>query len=96
MALAAVTLFAADALRRQRLGAEISAVRRYGSGPIHAIGQFSLAAPTRQSAAPGGSPYDQTAEVAGVEVRILKTISRTAGGAGTLTSPIVQVFTLVH
>ena len=43
-----------------------------------------------------GAPYDQTAEVAGVEVRILKTISRTAGGAGTLTSPIVQVFTLVH
>jgi hypothetical protein len=40
------------------------------------------------------SPYDQTAELAGSQVRILTTVSRTPGG--TQISPIVQVFTLVQ
>jgi len=97
MALAAVTLFAAGALRRQRLGAEISPL-----SADTAAGQYTRSGSSLSLRLQGslrlqaGAPYDQTAEVAGVEVRILKTISRTAGGAGTLTSPIVQVFTLVH
>lgn len=41
-----------------------------------------------------GPPYDQTAELVGREVRILKTISHTA--FGTETSPLVEVFTQVQ